>query len=503
MEKSLNEYNSTLTQAMKWLITVTVMLAAIIEIVDTTIVNVVLHNMAGTLGASTENITWVSTSYIVAAAIMMPLTGILVRIMGRKRLLLVNIIGFLVFSMLCGMANSLTEIVIFRIFQGIFGASLVPLSMYILQDTFSPAEQVKAMAVWGMGIMVAPVLGPTLGGYIASSLSWRWVFYINIPVCLIAIVMTYLFIQETKRERAPIDWVGLALIIITVGAFQVFLDRGNSDGWLQSNFIMELLLTSILGFVIFMVRGLYRSNNIINLKVFADRDYYAASLLLIIFVGVIFGIIVLQPLVMEGFLNYSTKLTGIMMAPRGLAIAVAMMLVAMLSKRMDMRYLIGLGIIVMAIGTSMLSKLSLQSDSWNIIYPELIQGLGMGLSIVPISAMALQNLKSSQIAEASGLFSFSRNMGTSIGVSILVTVMTRETQVAWHSLAGKVSMLNPNYHIWLQHTHFAAKSTATAAVLGGIITNQASMIGFDDACYLGVWVLLLSLPLVFLLRKPK
>ncbi len=495
--------SSNMTNTLKWLITITVMLAAMIEIIDTTIVNVVLHNMAGSLGASTENITWVVTSYIVAAAIFMPLTGFLVDMFGRKKLLLINIMGFVIFSVLCGLSTSLTEMIAFRVLQGVFGASLVPLSMYILRDTFPPKEQVKAMAIWGIGIMAAPVLGPTLGGYIADHMNWRWIFYINVPVCIIAITMTYLYISETKVIKVKIDWTGLLLMSTVIAALQIFLDRGNDDGWLQSNFILALLLIWVLGFLIFIYRGWNKKDNIINLKLFLDRDYSAANILMVLYTGGLFGILILQPLLMEGFMNYSPKLTGLLMAPRGIAAALAMVVVSPLSKKMDMRYLIAIGILLTAWGTYDFALINLQAGAWALVYPSIIQGIGMGFFFVPISTIALQSLKQDQLAEASGLFSFSRGIGTSIGISVLVTIMTTQTQVMWHALSSNISTMNPNYMTWLQNTHWPAKSPETISQIGNIVYSQASMVGFSDACYLGFWMLIIALPFVFLLKKPE
>ena len=491
------------TQLEKWLITITVMLSAMIEIIDTTIVNVVLHDMAGSLGASSEGITWVVTSYIVSAAIFMPLTGLLVNIFGRRRLLFINVLGFMVFSVLCGLASNLTEMVIFRIFQGIFGASLVPISMYVLRDTFSPAEQVKAMAIWGIGIMAAPVLGPTLGGYIADSMGWRWIFFINVPVCIITLLMTGMYISETTRKRVRMDWSGLLLMTLVIAALQLFLDRGNNEGWLASNFIIALILIAVVGGGIFIFRGLNTPNHIINLRLFADRDYYAASILMVLYPAALFGMLTIQPLIMQGYMSYDPKLTGLLMAPRGIMAAIAMVFVTPLAKKFDMRYLIAIGILLTAWGTYDYAKISLNADEWAWVYPSLIQGLGMGFFFVPISTMALQSLQKKDIAEASGLFSFTRNIGTSIGISVLVTVMTQQTQAAWNMMSDHIRLDNPNYLQWTEKLGLSPDSPRTLDILSQTIEAQASMIGFVDACYLGFIGLMICLPFVCLLKKPQ
>ncbi|MFZ9035315.1 MAG: DHA2 family efflux MFS transporter permease subunit [Francisellaceae bacterium] len=495
--------NQTLSSTTKWLITITVMLAAMIEIIDTTIVNVALKDMAGALGANTEEISWVVTSYIVSAAIIMPLTGFLVRVMGRRTLLLINIIGFLICSMLCGLSNSLTEMVIFRILQGIFGASLVPLSQYVLRDTFEPKEQVKAMAIWGIGIMAAPVLGPTIGGYITDGIGWRWIFYINIPVCIIAAIMTLFFIRETKREKVGIDWLGLALMVIAISALQIFLDRGNSDGWLASNFIVGLLLTWVITAIIFIIRGWWNPHNILNLHLFKDRNYTASSILLVLYTAGIFGMMTIQPLIMQTFMNYSAALSGELMAPRGIAAAIAMVFVTPLAKKIDLRLIIFIGITITAYGNYLFAQIPLMAGPWNLTWPGIVQGFGMGFFFVPVSTMALQTLPPKDLAEGSGMFSFFRNLGTSIGTSVMVTVLTQISQMAYNTLSGHIRLSNPNYHTWLQQLGFGATDPTTLAQVSNIIITQSSMIAFDTVCYLSYLFLALSLPVVFLLSKPQ
>ena len=495
--------NNTISSTTKWLITITVMLSAMIEIIDTTIVNVALPDMAGSLGASTEEISWVITSYVVSAAIFMPLTGFLVRVFGRKKLLLINIGGFLIFSMLCGLSNSLSEVVIFRILQGIFGASLVPLSQYVLRDTFPPHEQVKAMAVWGVGIMAAPVLGPTLGGYITDWMNWRWIFYINLPVCFIAMIMTFLFISETKTEKVKIDWVGLVFMVIAISALQIFLDRGNSDGWLSSNFIISLILTFIIASIFFVARGWVTPSNILNLHLFKDRNYSVSCILLVLYTTGVFGFMTVQPLIMQGYMNYSAALSGELMAPRGIACAIAMMFVTPMAKRIDLRIIIAAGIIITAYGNYLYGQIPLMSDPWNLTYPSIIQGIGMGLFFVPISTMALQTISSSNLAEGSGMFSFFRNLGTSVGTSIMITVLTQQAQVAWHSMVGNIDSSNPNYIHWLQHMNWQAQDPLTLQVVSNQITTQANIIAFNDVAYLSYLLLVIAIFFTFLLKKPK
>ena len=498
----MTSQSSSISTTMKWLITVTVMLAAMIEIIDTTIVNVALQDMAGSLGASTEEISWVVTSYIVSSAICMPLTGFFVRTLGRKRLLIVNIVGFLIFSMLCGLSNSLDEMVFFRIMQGIFGASLVPLSQYVLRDTFPPKEQIKAMAIWGVGIMAAPVLGPTLGGYITDWMNWRWIFYINLPVCLIAIVMTLLFISETKREKLKIDWIGLGLMVLTISTLQIFLDRGNNDGWLSSQFIIAMLIFWTVTGLIFIFRGWFNPKNILNLHLFKDRNYAASCILLVFYTAGIFGLMTIQPLIMQGFMNYSAALSGELMMPRGIAAAVAMMMIMPLAKRIDLRIIILMGIIITAYGNYLYGQIPLMVDTWHLMYPGIIQGIGMGFFFVPVSTMALQTLKPHDIAEGSGMFSFFRNLGTSVGTSVMITVLSQQAQSAWNSMIKHINPSNPNYQTWLQHNNWQAQDPTTLGIIAQNISTQANIIAFNDVAYLSYLLLALSIPFIFILSKP-
>lgn len=494
---------SSISPMLRWLITITVMLAAMIEIIDTTIINVALNDMAGALGANTSQISWVSTSYVVSAAIFMPLTGFLVKRIGRKRLLLMNITGFMICSALCGMATSLSELVFFRILQGVFGASLVPLSQYILRDTFPPEEHVKAMAIWGVGIMAAPVLGPTLGGYITQHLSWRWIFYINVPVCLIATAMAFLFISETIREKIRIDWQGLALMVIAIGCLQIFLDRGHESDWLQSNVIIGLMLTWILALIIFISRGWNKPGHIVKLTLFKDRNYAIGNLLIVLVTANLFGVLTVQPLVMEQFFGYTPQSTGLMMAPRGIASALAMMIVQPLAKRLDLRIVLAIGIAILALGSYQYAHLTPQAGPWNWIAPAIVQGIGMGLFFVPISTIAFQTLNRDDTAEGSGLFGFTRNIGTSIGISVMVTFLASQAQRAWHGLVGHIRPTNPSFQHWLTQTNLSSDSPQTYPIIAQQIMKQAHVISFCDISYFAFIVTLLSLPLIGLLSNPN
>lgn len=487
----------------RWLVTLTVILVAVVEVLDMTIVNVSLPNMMGALGADNEQITWVLTSYVVSAAICMPLTGFLVNRIGQKKLLLVNIIGFLIASTLCGLSTSLMEMVIFRVMQGVFGAALVPLSQIILRETFTAEEQGKAMAIWGIGIMVAPVLGPTLGGYITEALNWRWVFYINIPVCAIAFLLAWQLIKENPTRQDKIDWLGLFLMALGIGCLQIFLDRGNQEDWFNSKEILTLFIFWTVSLGLFIWRGSRINDNIINLRLFLDRNFFSGCLLMMLYSVGIFGIITIQPLLLEGYMHYSTSASGIIMAPRGLATAIGMMMVASLIKKYDARYIAGTGLFISALGTWLMSSHTLNASIFYMMWTTSVQGFGMGLFFVPLSVIAFSTLPKTAIAEAAGIFSFSRNLGISIGVSILSTLISRETQANWNRLGGHINVYNPNLTYWLNHQHWNLHDPLTLGTLQEQLAGQAAVIAFNDVFWLVAITFFALIPLIFMLKKPE
>lgn len=476
------------------------MLVAIIEVLDSTIVNVSLPHMMSSLGANAEQITWVLTSYVVSSAVAMPLTGLMVERVGQRMLLIIVISGFLIASMLSGMTISLWQMVSCRIMQGIFGAGLVPLSQYILRDIYSQDEQGKAMAIWGIGIMVAPVLGPTLGGYITEYASWRWIFYINVPVCLISLLLTFIYIPETERNKRYIDWLGLILMGAGVACLQVFLDRGNQSSWFDSNFITLLCLGAISLLIIFIYRALHKQNNIIHIRLFKNRNFALCTIMLAIYAGAMFSALVLQPIMLEHLMNYPVSLTGLVMAPRGIASAIGMMLAPTLMKRVNAKALLLLGLFMSAYGTLLMANYNLYVDIAHIVWPSIIQGFGMGLFFVPISVYAFTTLPKDATAESSGLFSFFRMLGASIGISVFSTITTRETQVNWNRLGGHISKLNPNLKLWLQAHHLTLHNPLAIQELGQELGKQASMLGFVDSYYAITIAFFLMLPFIFLIK---
>ncbi|HEV2614734.1 MAG TPA: DHA2 family efflux MFS transporter permease subunit [Gammaproteobacteria bacterium] len=493
-----------MTNTHRWLITIAVMLVTVMEVLDLTIVNVALPYMKGSLIATNDQITWVLTSYVVSSGIMMPLTGLLINRLGVKRLILINIVGFLFSSMLCGAAVSLQMMVFCRILQGIFGASLVPISQFVLRNIFPPNEITKAMAIWGMGIMAGPVLGPTIGGYITDALNWRWIFYVNIPFCILAFFMCLKLIEETEIKLVKIDWLGMLLMATSIGCLQIFLDRGNTADWFNASSMRWLFIIFTASFVFFIIRGIsLKEKNIINLQLFLNRNFSVGCLMLALFVASMFSLLTLQPILMESFMNYSAKTAGLVMAPRGIAAAFAMAATPFLAKHMDLRKIIMLGLLFAAFGTYQMTKVNLTMAPITLIEIGILQGIGMGFVFIPISNLTLATLPRSDYGEASGIFNFGRSLGISIGVSAMATLLTRNSQVNWNRLGGHLSLFSPGLKLWLAHNHLNLYDKFTLLQLSKQLSSQAYMISFLDDFLLASIALILIIPLTFLLEKPR
>lgn len=488
-------------RATQIIITISVMLVAVIEVLDMTIVNVALPPMMGALGANSDEITWVLTAYIVSSAIVMPLTGLLVKLVGRRTLLLIDIAGFLTTSLLCGLSVSLAEMVFLRTLQGIFGASLIPLSQYILRDIYPPEKHGKAMAVWGVGIMVAPVLGPTLGGYITSWINWRWIFFINVPVCIIAFSLTLFNITETVRENIKIDWHGLILMIIGIGCLQIVLDRGNSSGWFSSNFILITSIASAIGLITFISKGIQDRHNIIDLQLFRYRNFWLCCTILLIYTMGIIGMISIQPILLENLFNYNAQTAGLAMAPRAIASALTMIAAGFLTERVDNRWLILTGILFTTIGSYLTAHINMHTSFDLFAWYGFVQGLGMGLVFTPLSTLALSEMAGKEMAEGAGLFSFSRSIGSSIGISILSTTISRETQVNWNQLGGHLTTTQYNFQRWLQLKDMSITNPQDVHRIAQTLHHHATMVAFVDTFWLVTLSSALLLPFVFFLKR--
>jgi DHA2 family multidrug resistance protein len=487
----------------RFLITIVVMSATLMQVIDTTIVNVALPQMQGSLGASSDEITWTLTSYLVSSAIFMPMTGYFSDRLGRKNYLIISIAGFTLVSALCGASRSLSEIVAFRLLQGVFGAGLVPLSQAILADIFPPGDRAKAMAIWGIGVMVGPILGPTLGGYLTDVSTWRWTFYVNVPVGIFALLLANC-VPEMPTKSRKMDWTGLICISMAIGGLQYVLDRGNADDWFQSTsicFVTYLAVTGCLGFIF---HSMYSKTSVFDLKIFTDRNFLVSSILLCIFGLGLYGMMVIQPIMMQGLYYYPPLMAGLMMAPRGISGMISMMVVGKLMKYVDSRLFIICGLLVSIYGMSIGTRYSLHSMSpfW-LFFPMLIQGVGLGMVFVPLSTIAFSTLPISLRTEAAGLFSLLRTLGGSIGISVAITIATRGTQVFWNQLGAWITPYNNQVVQYLAPMNLLPTDPKGAALLGNLVLRQAQMMSFVNVFAFIMWCFICMIPLVFVIKKGR
>ncbi|MCF8466912.1 MAG: DHA2 family efflux MFS transporter permease subunit [Sneathiella sp.] len=487
------------------LITVSIMLATIMQALDTTIANVALPHMQGTMSATQDQISWVLTSYIVAAAIMTPPTGVLAARIGRKRLFAIMVIGFTITSMMCGAATSLTEIVFFRMLQGVFGAGLVPLSQAVLLDTYPTEKHGSAMAMWGMGVMVGPILGPTLGGYLTEYYNWRWVFYINLPFGILALAGILAFVPETVRDKArKFDFFGFALLSLAIGSLQLMLDRGQSQDWFSSPEIVIEAVVAGLCLYMFLVQMFTAKLPFIEPGLFKDRNF-AVGLVLIFMVGVILlATMALLPPFLQNLMGFPVLTTGYVLAPRGIGTMVSMMVVGRLMGRVDTRLLILIGISLTAYSLWEMTGFTTEVSISTIVWTGITQGLGLGFIFVPLSTLAFSTLAPHFRNEGTAMFSLMRNIGSSIGISVVFTMLSRNTQV---SHAGMADLMSPFRSAmqspWLPDAWNWHLPTGIIA-LNGAVTKQAATIAFLNDFAFMMWVMLASAPLLLLLRKaPK
>jgi DHA2 family multidrug resistance protein len=485
------------------LITVSVMLATIMQALDTTIANVALPHMQGTMGATQDQISWVLTSYIVAAAIFMPLTGFITARWGRKRVFMWSVVGFTLASMLCGAAQTLPEIVLFRLLQGIFGASLVPLSQAVLLDTYPPEQHGKAMAMWGVGVMVGPILGPTLGGWLTEYYNWRWVFYINLPFGVLAWLGLAAFVRETPIDRTRrFDLLGFALLSLGIGAMQMMLDRGQSLDWFANpEIIIEALLAG-LALYLFVAHMFTHDHPFIEPGLFKDRNF-SVGLVLIFIVGIILlATMALLPPFMQSLLGYPVIDVGFLLAPRGVGTMIAMMMVGKLSGRVDVRYMIFFGLILTSLSLWEMTRFNANIDGWDIVRTGVTQGFGLGFIFVPLSTITFASLAARYRNEGTALFSLMRNIGSSIGISVVMTYLAQRTQANHAAFADYINPFNLALRQAVEAGAYNLTTPQGLAAINGEVTRQAAMLAYLQDFRLMMWITLIAIPLVVLLRAP-
>ncbi len=415
----------------RWIIALSVMFATFMEVLDTTVVNVSLPHIAGSLSATIDESTWALTSYLVANAIILPMTGWLASVFGRKRLLMISVTGFTLSSFLCGIAPTLGTLVTFRVLQGATGGALQPLSQAVLLEAFPPAERGKAMAFWALGIVVAPILGPVLGGWLTDSYSWRWVFYINLPVGITSLIMTQLFIFDPhylRRGIAKVDYWGIGMLAVGIGALQILLDKGQEADWFASNVMVALAIIAGLMLTLLVIHELTTEHPIVDLRVFKERSYTVGVFLMTVVGFVLYGSMVLLPIFLQTLLGYPALQAGIAMAPRGIGSFVMMPITGILTGKIDNRKLLGVGFVVGGATLIWLGNLNLQAGYWDIFWPQLTQGVGMSLLFVPLTAVTMNAIPRERMGNATSLFNLMRNIGGSVGIAMTGTMLARHQQ---------------------------------------------------------------------------
>jgi len=479
------------------MITLAIMLATLIQTLDGTIANVALPHMQGALSASQDEITWVLTSYIVAAAIATPLTGWLADRLGVKQLLMIAIGGFTVASALCGMADSLAQIVAARLLQGVFGAALVPLSQSILLDINPREKQPQAMAIWGMGVMVGPILGPTLGGWLTDSYNWRWVFFINVPIGAFAMfgVMNYLPKKEPSRT-VRFDAFGFATLSLAIGAFQAMLDRGEQLDWFSSTEIRIEAVLAVVAFAYFLVHtATAGKKSFFRVELLRDRNFATGTCFIFVIGAVMYATRALLPPMLQGLMGYPVAMTGLVTAPSGIGTMIAMQLASKVMRWVDARLLLLSGFLISAFALWQMTHYTTVLSVSDIVWPGVIQGFGLGLVFVPLSALTFSTLTPELRADGTATYSLLRNIGSSIGISVIQTMLTRNTQISHADLATHVTPYNPALQAMV-----ASGSRADLATLNHTINQQAAMIAYLNNFQLMLIVTLLVVPLILIVR---
>ncbi len=482
-------------------ITLSVMLASIMQALDNTIANVALPRIQGSLSATQDQMTWVLTSYIIAAAIMTPLSGWLAGQVGRKRVFLFSVVGFTIASALCGLAQSLPEIVLARLFQGLCGAALIPMSQAVLLDINPPERHASAMAVWVMGVTIGPILGPALGGWLTENYNWRWVFYINVPFGILSFLGIVTFMPETPLRKTRFDFFGFTALSLAIGALQLMLDRGQLKDWFSSTEIWIEAIVAGLSFYLFIVHMLTTDKHpFVSPALFKDRNFLTGNVFIFVVGVVLFATLALLPPLLQELMNYPVVLTGLVTAPRGIGTLVAMFIVGRLMGKVDTRVIIASGFALTAFSLWQMTGFYLQMDSASVVWSGLAQGLGTGFVYVPLAAITFATLAPHFRNEGTAVFSLIRNVGSSIGISAVETLLTRNSQVMHSRLAENVTPFGNLLH---PQVSTALATPQGTAALNGMVSTQAAMIAYNNDFKLMLWLTVAAIPLVALLRSGR
>jgi MFS transporter, DHA2 family, multidrug resistance protein len=502
-------------QVNRWLVSFSVVFATFMEVLDTTVVNVSLPHIAGSMSATVEEGTWTLTSYLVANAIILPMTGWLARQFGRKRLLLMAVTGFTGASFACGLAPSLATLIIFRVIQGAAGGVMQPLSQAIMLEAFPPEERGKAMAFWAVCIVAAPILGPVVGGWLTDTYSWRWIFYINIPIGIISLVMAKMFIFDPpylQKKSQGIDYWGIGMLAVGMAALQIMLDKGQQEDWFTSDFITVLAVIAAVLLLSFVIYEMYAKDPILHLQVFKDRSYAVGVCMMTTLGFVLYGSLVLLPIILQTLLGYSALESGIAMAPRGIGSLIFMPIVGLVMGKIGARKILGAGVVLCALTLFWFGFLNLNAGYWDFFWPQFIQGISMSMLFVPLTTISMDSISREAMGNATSIFNLMRNIGGSVGIATAATLLERNRQMYTNILGTHVTPYSRQSQEMMDQIRSAMLAsgsdpvTATQkaqALIFGMVQRQAAMLSFLDLMKIFAGLFILMLPLIWLASPPR
>ncbi|HUA19435.1 MAG TPA: DHA2 family efflux MFS transporter permease subunit [Bryobacteraceae bacterium] len=502
-----------------WLIAGTVMLATFMEVLDTSIANVALPHIAGSLSATVDESTWVLTSYLISNAIILPLTGWLSMLFGRKRLYIGCVILFTTSSLACGFAPNLFLLILFRVIQGVGGGGLQPISQAILVESFKKKQQGMAMAMYGMGVVVAPIIGPTLGGWITDNFTWRWIFFINVPVGILSVLMTTALVEDppylvrkSLKQGLKIDFIGLGLISLGLGFTQVMLDKGQRDDWFSSTFIVWCAVLGAAGLISAIVWELRQKEPLVDLRLFKQRNYSMATFMMFALGVVMYGTTVLLPIQLQSLMGYTAEWAGLVLSPGGIMTLLVMPFVGRLLGVFQPRWLVVAGLMILSVGMYQLSSLNLETSFWTFVLTWSISRTGMPFLFVPINVMAFAYIPREKTNNATGLINLTRNLGGSVGISMVTAVQTRFAQASQNNLIGNLNPLNPAYNTRLEHLQGALQAAGSNsvqaaaqahAILYSDVLRHSAMLAYIDVFRILSWTCVAMIPLMFMMKPAK
>ena len=497
-----------------WIVAFSVMLATFMVVLDSSVANVALPHIAGDLSASTDESTWVLTSYLVANAVMLPASGWLARRIGRKRLLLLSIITFTVASLFCGIAANMPLLILARVLQGFGGGGMMPLAQSILLESFPPRQHGTAMAVYGAGVVVAPVIGPTLGGWITDSYSWRWIFYINLPIGLLALFMVNLYVEDPpyihNAVRGAIDYLGFSFMALWLGSLQLVLDKGQESDWFSASWICWTACISLAAMVGFIVREFRTSDPIVQLRALRERNFFVGNLITGLFGAILYGLTAMLPLFLQTLMGYSALSSGLSVSPRGIGSLVAMAVVAVLLRYVDGRYVLFCGFALLGYSTFLLSHINFDISMWSVVWPNFLNGFAGGCIFVPLTTLSMAYLRKQDMGNATGIYNLMRNIGGSIGIACITTILVRGAQIHQNYLSAGLTPSSPATQNALRaltarmmQSGLAPADAAHKAMgmLYGGLQQQAALLSYADDFRLLGYLCLLCAPLVLLFRR--